>query len=37
MADVHNIVTNMTIARQWLAKHVPEHYAVNNRETSVAG
>jgi hypothetical protein len=26
-----NIVTNMTIARQWLAKHVPERYAVNKK------
>jgi hypothetical protein len=23
------IVTNMTIARQWLAKHIPDRYAVN--------
>jgi hypothetical protein len=31
------IVRNMTIARQRLAEHVPERYAVNNRGTSVVG
>jgi hypothetical protein len=32
-----HIVTNVTIARQRLAKRVPERYAVNDRGASVVG